>query len=154
MQSGFYKPQQILANGAVLTTLFSTLDEDYHSKLRRAVNNAYAMTSLVQFEPLVDSTTSVFLQQMDKRYANKEDESGALDFGKWLQFYAFDVICELTFSRRLGFVDRGLDIENIISSLEWMLGYAAVVSDASIPFTACVDYCTRSVKYLFWISSS
>lgn len=87
------------------------------------------MSSLVQFEPLVDSTTAEFLAQLKTRYANRKDDTGIVDFGKWLQFYAFDVICELTYSKRLGFVDRGEDIENIISNLEWMLNYAAVVSN-------------------------
>lgn len=86
------------------------------------------MTSLVQFEPLVDSTTTEFLKQLKQRYADKGDDSGVVDLGIWLQFYAFDVICELTYSKRMGFVDRGQDVENIISSLEWLLSYAAVVS--------------------------
>lgn len=86
------------------------------------------MTSLVQFEPLVDSTTTVFLEQLTQRYADKACDLGVVDFGAWLQYYAFDVICELTYSKRMGFVDRGQDVENVISTLEWLLSYAAVVS--------------------------
>lgn len=85
------------------------------------------MTSLIQFEPLVDSTTAEFLNQLSQRFANRGGDSGVVDFGAWLQYYAFDVICELTYSKRMGFVDRGQDVENIISSLEWLLNYAAVV---------------------------
>ena len=106
--------------------MFNTTDERYHAKLRRAVNNAFAMSTLVQFEPLVDSTTTEFLKQLSQRYADKPHE--ICDFGQWLQFYAFDVIGELTFSKRLGFVDHGIDVDNIISDLEWSLGYFAVVS--------------------------
>lgn len=105
--------------------MFSTNDEKYHAKLRRAVSNAFAMSTLVQFEPFVDSTTTEFLKQLSHRYA---DKPGVIcDLGKWLQFYAFDVIGELTFSKRLGFVDRGLDVDNIISDNEWLLGYFSVV---------------------------
>lgn len=105
--------------------MFNTTDEKYHAKLRRAVNNAYAMSSLVQFEPFVDSTTIEFLKQLSSRYA---DGKAVCDFGEWLQFYAFDVIGELTFSKRLGFVDQGVDVDNIIRDLEKALGYFAVVS--------------------------
>lgn len=105
--------------------MFNTTDEKYHAKLRRAVNNAYSMSSLVQFEPLVDSTTAEFLKQLTERYADKPDR--ICDFGEWLQYYAFDVIGELTFSKRLGFVDRGVDVDNIISNLERALFYFAVV---------------------------
>ncbi|KAF2133633.1 pisatin demethylase [Dothidotthia symphoricarpi CBS 119687] len=132
IKSDFYLVQQTLSNGVALKTLFTSTDEAFHAKLRRAVNNAYAMTSLVQFEPLVDSTTSEFLAQMEERYANRKDSSGIVDFGEWLQFYAFDVICELTFSKRMGFVDRGEDVGNIISSLEWTLRYAAVIGQIPI----------------------
>lgn len=105
--------------------MFNTTDEQYHAKLRRAVNNAYAMSTLVQFEPLVDSTTTEFLRQLTWRHADQPDR--ICDLGEWLQFYAFDVIGELTFSKRLGFVERGEDVDNIICDLEKALGYFAVV---------------------------
>ena len=108
--------------------MFNTTDEAYHAKLRRAVSNAFAMSTLVQFEPLVDSTTRAFLRQLSERHADRPGQDGVCDFGAWLQYYAFDVIGELSFSRRLGFVDRGIDVDGIIANLEWMLGYAAVVS--------------------------
>lgn len=132
--------QQTLAKGVPLKTLFTSTDERFHSKLRRAVSNAYAMTSLVQFEPLVDSTTTEFLKQLKQRYADKADEAGVVDFGAWLQYYAFDVICELTYTKRMGFVDRGQDVENIISSLEWLLSYAAVVSVCYTATTTILAY--------------
>jgi hypothetical protein len=130
LQSGFYPVQQSISKGRTLEGLFNTTDEKLHAKLRRAVANAYAMSTLVQFEPLVDSTSKAFLEQISHRYADRseDDESGICDFGTWLQYYAFDVIGELTFSKRLGFVDRGEDVDCIISNIEWMLDYFAVVS--------------------------
>ncbi|KAM5342215.1 hypothetical protein ACJ41O_015246 [Fusarium nematophilum] len=128
-KSGFYSVQQTLAKGRPLFTLFTSTDEKFHAKLRRAVNSAYAMSTLVQFEPYVDSTTVAFIQQIDARFTDRPD---LCDFGKWLQFYAFDVIGELTYSKRLGFVDNGLDIDGIISSIEWMLDYASVVGQMPI----------------------
>lgn len=127
-KSNFYPVQQNLAKGKPLESLFNTTNEKYHAKLRRAVSNAFAMTSLLQLEPLVDSTITAFLQALDERFANKQGPEGVCDLGTWLQFFAFDVIGELTFSKRLGFVDRGVDVEGIIGSLEASLNYAAVVS--------------------------
>ncbi|KEF50973.1 uncharacterized protein A1O9_12971 [Exophiala aquamarina CBS 119918] len=130
-KSGFYPVQQpVTKDGFVLQGLFSTTDEKYHAKLRRAVANAYAMSTLVQFEPFVDSTTTEFLKQLSQRYADKPDT--VCDFSRWLQFYAFDVIGELTFSKRLGFVDHGIDVDNIIRDNERMLGYFAVVGQVPI----------------------
>ncbi|KAF9693475.1 hypothetical protein EKO04_008401 [Ascochyta lentis] len=132
VKSDFYNVQQTLGKGVPLKTLFTSTDEAFHSKLRRAVSNAYAMTSLIQFEPLVDSTTTEFLKQLKQRYADNVDDSGVCDFGAWLQYYAFDVICELTYSKRMGFVDRGQDVENVISSFEWFLSYASVIGQVPI----------------------
>ncbi|OAP62534.1 hypothetical protein AYL99_01761 [Fonsecaea erecta] len=112
--------------------MFSTTDEKFHAKLRKAVSNAYAMSTLVQFEPLVDSTTLAFLGQLEERFAGKTGVAGICDFSKWLQYYAFDVIGELTYSKRLGFVDRGADIDGIIGNLEWLLNYAAIVGQIPI----------------------
>lgn len=41
---------------------------------------------------------------------------------------AFDVIGELTFSKPLGFLEHGRDIDGIIESLEKMLDYAGKVN--------------------------
>lgn len=40
---------------------------------------------------------------------------------------AFDVIGELTFSKPLGFLERGHDVDGIIASLEKMLDYSGKV---------------------------
>ncbi|KAF5250384.1 hypothetical protein FANTH_4417 [Fusarium anthophilum] len=147
VKSDFYPVQQpVTREGHPLQGMFNTTDEKYHAKLRRAVSNAFAMSTLVQFEPLVDSTTRAFLAQLSTRYADRPGQDGICDFGSWLQYYAFDVIGELTFSRRLGFVDLGNDVDNIISDLEWMLGYAAVVGQIPI-----LDYffLKNPVRFLF-----
>ncbi|KAF2848596.1 pisatin demethylase [Plenodomus tracheiphilus IPT5] len=133
VKSDFYPVQQpVTKDGQPLQGMFNTTNEIYHAKLRRAVSNAFAMSTLVQFEPLVDSTTRAFLKQLSERYADRPGQDGVCDFGAWLQYYAFDVIGEMTFSRRLGFVDRGIDVAGIIHDLERMLGYAAVVGQIPV----------------------
>lgn len=49
---------------------------------------------------------------------------------RWLTYEdAFDVIGELTFSKQLGFLEKGRDVDGIIAALEKMLDYSAVVSN-------------------------
>jgi hypothetical protein len=59
------------------------------------------MSSLVQFEPIVDSTIEMFLEQLESRFEGKLGPDGIYDLGTWLQYYTFDVIGELPFSKRL-----------------------------------------------------
>ncbi|KAI9659075.1 MAG: hypothetical protein M1821_002035 [Bathelium mastoideum] len=124
VKSDFYPVQNAVSKGHRLSSLFSTTDEDYHARYRRCVNNAFAMSSLVSYEPLVDSTTQVFIAQTQKLFA----ETGkSCDFSTWLQFYAFDVIGELTWSRRLGFVEKNEDVDGIVAFLARFLSYAGPI---------------------------
>lgn len=124
MQSEFYPVQTAVAKGKRLYSLFSTTDEDYHAKYRRCVNSAFAMSSLVGYEPLVDSTTDAFIEQTKQRYVKT---GKTCDFSKWLQFFAFDVIGELTWSKRIGFVEKDQDVDGIVKFIGDFLAYAGPI---------------------------
>jgi cytochrome P450 len=82
------------------------------------------MSSLVNYEPLVDSTTDAFIEQTQQRYL----ETGkTCDFAQWLQFFAFDVIGDLTWSKRLGFVEKNEDVDGIVAFIGKFLAYAGPV---------------------------
>ena len=87
------------------------------------------MSSLVGYEPLVDSTTDAFIEQTQKRYC---DTGKICDFSKWLQFFAFDVVGELTWSKRIGFVDRDEDVDGIVKFIGDFLSYAGPIGQ--MPF--------------------
>lgn len=118
-----------MAKGERLQSLFSTKDEDYHAKYRRCVNNAFSMSSLVGYEPLVDSTMKVFIDQTRRRYC---DTGRSCNFSQWLQYVAFDVIGELTWGKRLGFIERDEDVEGIVAFVSKFLRYAAPIGQ--MPF--------------------
>lgn len=82
------------------------------------------MTALVQYEPFVDDTTEVFLDQTEALFSSK---NATCDFAQWLQFYAFDVIGEITYSKRHGFVDRGEDVDGMVKYLGGLFSYVAPV---------------------------
>jgi hypothetical protein len=83
------------------------------------------MSSLVSYEPIVESTLSVFLSQTEKLF---ERQSRVCNFGQWLQFFAFDVIGELTWSKRIGFIERNEDVNGIIGFIAGFLEYAGPVN--------------------------
>lgn len=86
------------------------------------------MSALVKLEPLVDSTTTVFIDQLSRRFADQATSAGLCDMGVWLRWYAFDVIGEMTFSKRIGFLEQGKDVECTIARFEKRLKYSAIVS--------------------------
>ena len=84
-------------DGKVLENMSSTRDEDVHSKLRRPVAHAYSLGTLIDYEPLVDSTSIVFMSQMEDRFVKMGQEC---NLSRWLQMYAFDIMYEINLSFR------------------------------------------------------
>jgi hypothetical protein len=101
--------------------VISVRDEKYHKALKRPVAHAYSTSTLKEFEPLVDECTSIFESKLT------DLEGTDFDLGKWLHWFAFDVISSITFSNRLGFMEREEDVGGIIGAIEGRLAYNAVV---------------------------
>ena len=124
-KSSFYATFQNIVNGRRAASLVAVTDEATHARMKRLVANAYALSTLVEFEPLVDSTTHVFLDVLQERFAG---QSGAvIDLGKYVQYYAFDVMGELTMSRRLGFLEQDTDVNGIMHAISANFEYFSVV---------------------------
>jgi len=47
------------------------------------------MSTLVEYEPLVDSTSRAFVHQITTRFVQTGQEC---DLARWLQMYAFDIM--------------------------------------------------------------
>lgn len=82
------------------------------------------MSTLTDYEPLVDSAIDSLFHELDKRYVSHGIPAPLFE---WFQYYAFDVIGELTCSMPFGFIREGRDIEDIISSLNTAMDYNAII---------------------------
>ncbi|KAH7322542.1 cytochrome P450 [Stachybotrys elegans] len=130
--SDFYHVILPMSKGKILPGLFATQDEGIHRMLKRPIGGIYSMSNLTSFESLVDATIEAFMEQLDKRFVKTR---AVCDWGLWLQYFAFDVVGEITFSTRLGFLEHGKDIDGIMDSIWRWFQYVAVVGQ--IPW---VDY--------------
>ncbi|KAL4975564.1 cytochrome P450 [Aspergillus desertorum] len=113
-KTAFYPIQCISWNKQPQMNLFSTRDEQFHRDQKRPVANAYSMTSLLELEPAVDSCTSLFLSRL-RDFADKKQP---VDLGTWLQYYAFDVVGEFTFAKKLGFLEEGRDVDDMMAGIQ------------------------------------
>ncbi|PVH96859.1 cytochrome P450 [Periconia macrospinosa] len=123
-KSDFYHVILPMVKGKVLPGLFATQDEGIHRMLKKPIASVYSMTNLTSFEDLVDRTISVFLDILDERFVKTGQ---VCDWGMYLQYFAFDVVGEITFSKRLGFLEQGKDVENIMGNIWKWFEYVAVV---------------------------
>ncbi|KAJ5925355.1 hypothetical protein N7454_007994 [Penicillium verhagenii] len=104
-------------------SVFSDRNIKRHSETRKKFTGLYSMSSVVQYEPFVNSCIEIFFQRLDE-FA---DQKQVFDLGHWFQCYAFDVIGDITFGQRFGFLDRGDDIDGAINAVHRLLVYSTLV---------------------------
>jgi cytochrome P450 len=102
--------------------LFSTRDPVYHREQKKKVAGAYSLTNLLESEAAVDSCTKLFMSRLDEWAATGK----SIDLGMWLQYYAFDVVGEVTFAKKLGFLAMGGDVDGMMETIEGILLYASL----------------------------
>jgi hypothetical protein len=85
--------------------------------MKKPIANAFSLTTLLTNEPAVDSCSMLLFDKL-MPYAN---ENKPVDLGEWIQFYTFDVVGELTFAKKLGFLETGGDVDGMIETIEGIL---------------------------------
>ena len=79
---------------------------------KSAISQAYSLSSLRELEPLIDDCSALFMSAM------KDLAGQPVDIGKWLQWYASDVIGKITFAQTFGFLENRQDPDKVIDGLE------------------------------------
>lgn len=102
-------------------TLFPDRDMKRHGETRRKFQNLYSMSSLVNYEAYVDECLAIFRQRLNEMASSGK----VVDMHHWLQCYAFDVIGNITYSKRFGFLDQGHDIDGTVAALQSAMWYSS-----------------------------
>lgn len=145
-KSEVYSVNASVARGRSAHTLFSSTDPTWHRHVRRAMNNFFTQTAVLAYEPFVERTIEVFVTEMDNRFVNKHGIEGNIDFHTWMSYFTFDVISDLTYSKRHGFISRGEDVYGIIGWVADFLSYGFVVGQMPL-----VDIFLRHNPVLLWL---
>lgn len=74
----------------------------------------FSATNAMAFEPIVDEVLECFTKNIDKRYLQ---HGTIFDLAKWFQYFAFDVMGILTFSKRYSFLEEGEDVGGLLSAI-------------------------------------
>ena len=106
-----------------MTNTFTELDIQIHAKLRRPTAHLYANTNLLSYEPFVDTCNNILLKRLrDYSWTGKR-----LDVRELMQYYAFDVIGEITVGSRFGLMEDGGDKSGIVEAIDESMTYGAVI---------------------------
>lgn len=81
------------------------------------------MSSLVGYESFVNDCTSL----LTARFQELSRSRHSVNLQHWLQCYAFDVIGEITFANRFGFLDMGEDKGGVFQAIDSRGSYSTFV---------------------------
>jgi hypothetical protein len=116
-------------------SLFSDQNMSRHAANRRLYQATYSMSALVSYEPYVDECADLLSTRLGEMAAAPPGSSSSssssrgvvsVNMAHWMQCYAFDVIGCITYSKRLGFLDQGLDVGGVMAALEDFLAFATL----------------------------
>ncbi|CAG9950703.1 unnamed protein product [Clonostachys rosea f. rosea IK726] len=127
-KTAFYPIQEGRFEKKRLINVFAARDESFHARIKRPIGHVYSMAALTDLEFKIDHVSKLFMDKLKEHERNNKN----IDLGEWLQWYAFDVIGNLTFSKTLGFVEQSRDIDDMIATLGNFFVYAAVIGQ--IPY--------------------
>lgn len=104
-------------------TLFAERDIKAHADQRRRFQAMYSMSSLVHYEGYVDECAEILCTRLSEFAAGNE----VVDMAAWFRHYAFDVIGDITYSQRFGFLDAGKDVGGLQAALHKVVRYGSLV---------------------------
>ncbi|KAI9789482.1 MAG: hypothetical protein M1816_006024 [Peltula sp. TS41687] len=110
---------------------FQTLKHEDHAAKRKRVASSFTLTNLKRLEGQVDERILEWTAVLRKRFAETGEK---LDYAAWSQWFAYDMICQLSFGEPIGFIKEGRDVENLIDNFHKMAPFAAVVG--ALPWIA------------------
>lgn len=119
--------------------IFTECREDIHAQKKKVANVPYSMASMQQLSPFIDDTIELLTQKMRAAASGQTggpimdySKGPVVDLGKWLHWFAFDVLGEVAFSRSFGFLEQGRDVEGAIHTIDESQRYNGIVGQ--VPF--------------------
>lgn len=129
LKSDFYTVNDIIQGGHRIQNIFSTRSNEFHKKYVRPIAKIYNLNNILTLEPLADKTTVTCCRRLEEEFVDKKDKT--CDLVQWMEFYAWDVVGEVTFDEPLGFLEKGSDIDGMLQTADEALNYFAAVSAPS-----------------------
>ncbi|KAI0477304.1 cytochrome P450 [Xylariaceae sp. FL0804] len=111
--------------------LFSVRDSRIHAQMRRATANAYAVSTIVQYEPRIDDT-------LEKLFGILDQQSGpAVNLGRLIHYYVYDVQGNMTYGEPLGYLDEQRDVQGLAKQTKELRRYVTFTMPMPILHDIC-----------------
>ncbi|KAI1130704.1 putative benzoate 4-monooxygenase cytochrome P450 [Nemania abortiva] len=152
-KSDFYVTLRPFTRGTgALHAVFNTTDERILRQIKTPIAPLFSVTSSNSFGPLVDEVLECMRGNLDRRFA----ETGEIfNLGDWVQYFAFDVMGTLTFSKRYGFLDTGSDAKGMLSTIvEFMRTSAPMTQVPWLNYVSRKNLLAAGIRQMFHQTAS
>lgn len=135
-QSNFYEVADAIANGQRIENVFSTRSNTFHNRYMKPYQKYLSMNTILEKEHLADKMVISLCQQLENRFVDGQNAGKTADLADWIEYCAWDLDWELTFSQDMGFLKSGTDVKNTIRTGEMIMRYLGCVSVLHCPPSA------------------
>ncbi|KPI38564.1 Pisatin demethylase [Cyphellophora attinorum] len=94
--------------------IFTETRESVHGVKKRYAATPYSMATMQQSTSRIEETERLLIRKMD----DFADGFQVCDLGDWLHWFAFDVLGEVAFSKKFGFLEAGKDVDGAIKTID------------------------------------
>jgi hypothetical protein len=107
----------------------------------------------------MDDDIRALCAQLESRFMDGENKGKTCDIADWISFFAWDFLGHMTWSKRIGFMEKGADIGDMLGTAERVMRYFSVVCLSSsltlhqellvyLEFSWCGHDCTCAIRQL------
>ena len=104
--------------------IFTETREAVHSVKKRYASNPYSMATMHTMSGYIEDTERLLMKKLDGMCSSQDQYC---NLGDYLHYYAFDVLGEIAFSRKFGFLEAGYDLEKAIKTIDDMQWYDGII---------------------------
>jgi hypothetical protein len=97
----------------------------------RPVQKLYSLQNALQLEELMNDDLGSFCAQLESRFMEGINKGKTCDIADWISFFAWDFLGHMTWSKRMGFMEKGADIGGMLGTAERVMRYFSVVCTCS-----------------------
>ena len=111
-KADFYRPMAVPNSN--YNNLMSEQDPKKYAAMRSNVAPAYTLSNILRNEADMDKTIALLEKRLDDQ--SKENGREPVELSQWLFFLTHDLLGEILFSSRFGFLDQGRDVGDSIKN--------------------------------------
>ncbi|KAJ5910342.1 hypothetical protein N7504_004985 [Penicillium tannophilum] len=132
LKTEFYHGSSAVNNGKIIYNLFSECKPEVHSAQKRPVSKYFSLNGILTLEPHIDSIIQYFCQRLNEKFVDGSNSSQVCDLGEWINYYTWDVVGQATFSQPIGYLEKGYDFDNTLSTANTAMDYFSLVGQMPI----------------------